>query len=139
MPTFHMEHCVFAAFMSEGSSYKDCGKPCEKHKVEVRDHKGEFHYLGTDQECRNTLFKGSPQSALRLVSELKQRGVQNFRIEALKEKPEELRKKVILYRNYLAGLMDLDTAHEKIGVSEKYGVTEGQLFNFGKHKDRKKE
>jgi putative protease len=138
MPTFHMEHCVFAAFMSTGSSYKDCGKPCEKHKVEVKDHKGQFHYLGTDQECRNTLYKGSPQSALRLCEELQELGVGSFRIEALNETPDELRNKVLLYQDYLEGKIDLEEAHDEIGVAEKHGVTEGQLFNFTKHVDRKK-
>jgi putative protease len=37
MPSFHMEHCVFAAFLSKGKSFKDCGKPCEKHLVQLKD------------------------------------------------------------------------------------------------------
>lgn len=27
MPMFHMEHCVFCTFLSDGSSYKNCGRP----------------------------------------------------------------------------------------------------------------
>ena len=59
MPEFHMEHCVFAAFLSEGNSFKDCGKPCEKHNVMLRDFFGNHHYIKADQECRNTLYQPS--------------------------------------------------------------------------------
>jgi putative protease len=37
MPMFHMEHCVFCAFLSAGKDYHDCGRPCEKHTVSLRD------------------------------------------------------------------------------------------------------
>ncbi|MEZ4664102.1 MAG: hypothetical protein R2911_41750 [Caldilineaceae bacterium] len=30
LPVFHTEHCVFCRFLSSGTSYKDCGHPCEK-------------------------------------------------------------------------------------------------------------
>jgi hypothetical protein len=33
MPIFHTEHCVFARFLSDGDSYKDCGQPCEQTRV----------------------------------------------------------------------------------------------------------
>jgi putative protease len=33
MPMFHMEHCVFCTFLSKGKDYRDCGRPCEKHRV----------------------------------------------------------------------------------------------------------
>src|SRR5262249_24587287 len=32
LPVLHTEHCVFCRFMSTGTSYKDCGRPCEKHR-----------------------------------------------------------------------------------------------------------
>jgi U32 family peptidase len=31
LPVFHTEHCVFCRFLSTGTSYKDCGRPCEHH------------------------------------------------------------------------------------------------------------
>ena len=58
MPMFHMEHCVFCTFMSEGTSYKDCGRPCEKHAVQLKDRVGQLHPLHADVGCRNTLFNG---------------------------------------------------------------------------------
>lgn len=139
MSTFHMEHCVFAAFMSNGSSWKDCGKPCEKHRVEVMDPKGEKHYLKPDQECRNTLFYGSPQSAAKLIPELKDLGLRHFRLEALDENPQDLRHKVQTYLQAIHGEIDSKQVFESIGVVEKYGVTEGQLFVDTRWQDRKKE
>lgn len=139
MPTFHMEHCVFAAFLSEGNSVKDCGKVCEHHEVEVRDHKGAKHFLKSDQECRNTLFNGNPQSASRLVQELIEFGVQNFRIEALLEESELIAEKVRAYSQLIHGEMNAQELFMQLGVIEKYGVTEGQLFNNTPFQDRKKD
>lgn len=138
MPAFHMEHCVFAAFLSNGSSYRDCGRPCEKHRVELRDPNGGIHPLKADAECRNTMFNGSAQSAARLIPGLRQRGVSSFRVEALYESPDSLRLKVEHYLMLLRG----DTAPEELlntlGIEEKYGVSEGQLLNIRTYRDRKK-
>ena len=138
MPSFHMEHCVFAAFLSDGNSYKDCGKPCEQHKVEVRDHKGAVHYLAPDQECRNTMYNGTPQSSIGLLKKVKELGLHQFRIEALLEEPGFLRKKVETYAKFLAGEMEVEQVHSELGVEEKYGIAEGQLFNLSTYEDRKK-
>src|SRR5262249_33245322 len=40
MAMFHMEHCVFAAFLSGGKDWRDCGRPCDHHRVELRDRVG---------------------------------------------------------------------------------------------------
>ena len=58
MPMFHMEHCVFCTFLSDGTSYKNCGRPCERHHVQLRDRVGQLHPLLADAGCRNTLFNG---------------------------------------------------------------------------------
>ncbi|MFZ4683861.1 MAG: DUF3656 domain-containing U32 family peptidase, partial [Terrimicrobiaceae bacterium] len=62
MPMFHMEHCVFAAFLSKGSTFLDCGRPCEKHRVHLRDRVGIEHPLRADVGCRNTLFNAAAQT-----------------------------------------------------------------------------
>lgn len=127
MPEFHMEHCVFAAFLSNGSSFKDCGKPCEKHKVELKDVYGQYHYLKADQECRNTFFRATPQSAGFMLNELNEAGVGALRLEALYESPEQLAKKINLYFDLLEGKQTYESTKKKLGASEKYGVFEGQL------------
>ena len=35
LPVFHTEHCVFCRFLSKGTSYKDCGHPCENAPCRV--------------------------------------------------------------------------------------------------------
>ena len=138
IPAFHMEHCVFAAFLSTGTSFRDCGRPCEKHRVELRDRTGALHPLKPDAECRNTMFNGVPQSAISLFPDLVARGVASFRIEGLFEEPEVLRTKVLAYADALLHSKPKGDVLTKLGIVERYGVTDGQLYNINAYKDRKK-
>jgi putative protease len=138
LPSFHMEHCVFAAFLSEGTSFRDCGKPCETHRIELRDHTGASHPVKADQECRNTMFNGKPQSAARLVPGLLAKGVRRFRVESLYEDAATLRAKVLEYHRLVLGETPAEEVLARMGVVEKYGVMEGQLRNSEVHRDRKK-
>ena len=139
MPSFHMEHCVFAAFMSKGSSFRDCGKPCEKHRLELKDQFGNHHQIKADQECRNTMFNAIPQSAAKLIPELLDHGVKEFRFEALYERGVELKEKIIGYKKLLLVDDSLETQKiiSKIGVLEKYGLSDGSHRDKEYH-DRKK-
>ncbi|PIP93847.1 MAG: collagenase [Bdellovibrio sp. CG12_big_fil_rev_8_21_14_0_65_39_13] len=139
MPSFHMEHCVFAAFLSKGSSFKDCGKPCEKHKLELKDQFGNAHFITADQECRNTMFNARPQSSSQLVDQMVDLGVSLFRYEALGESDQELVFKVRNYLQFLAQELESDELTRNIGVHEKYGIGSGQLFGQDQYIDRKKE
>jgi putative protease len=139
MPAFHMEHCVFAAFLSTGSSYRDCGRPCEQHRVELRDAAGALHPLKADAECRNTMFNGTPQSTITLIPKLRESGVSRFRVEALFEDAATLRRKVEAYADALFCGKSANDVLEKLGVVEKHGVTDGQLYNIRSYRDRKKE
>ena len=134
-----MDHCVFAAFLSKGSSYRDCGRPCEKHRVELRDSKGAIHPLKADAECRNTMFNGVPQSAGALIPELQARSVSSFRVDGLFEDAATLRTKVQAYADVLFTGTPVATAMAKLGMSDRYGVTNGQLYNIRGYHDRKKE
>lgn len=138
IPAFHMEHCVFAAFLSAGSSYRDCGRPCERHRVALRDKQGALHPLKADAECRNTMFNGVPQSAAKLIPELRELGVAAFRIEGLFEDAGSLRRKVSAYALLLCGESGALEAIAALGIDEKYGVTDGQLYNIRAYRDRKK-
>jgi putative protease len=62
MPMFHMEHCVFAAFLSNGTDHTNCGRPCDRHAVSLRDRVGLDHPLKADVGCRNTVFHARAQS-----------------------------------------------------------------------------
>ncbi len=138
MPAFHSEYCAFARTLTSGRRFPECGKICTQHKVEILDHKGERHFLQSDAECRNTLFVGKPQSALKLLPTLREAKVQNFRLELLNESPETAREKVLIYTQALQGEIPIEKAVRMAGVQEKYGLTDGQLFNETTWKDRKK-
>ena len=81
LPVFHTEHCVFARFLSSGNSYLDCGKPCERHTVHLRDGQGTDHLVLADMGCRNTVFEGKAQSGLRYTRALVASGFGCFRVE----------------------------------------------------------
>jgi U32 family peptidase len=138
MPEFHMEHCVFAAFLSKGNSFRDCGKPCEKHRVQLKDMYGNMHELKADQECRNTMFNAKSLSAASLIPAWQDRGVSNFRFEALHETGEELSNKLINYFKLMSGEIAPHDVTTQLGALESYGVTTGQLLNTKVYKDRKK-
>ena len=139
MPSFHMEHCVFAAFMSKGSSFRDCGKPCEKHRLELKDQFGNHHQIKADQECRNTMFNATAQSAAKMIPELKALSVGEVRFEALYERGEVLEKKI---KTYIAVVKsddknEISTLINQLGVEEKYGLSDG-AHKEREYKDRKK-
>ncbi len=127
MPMFHMEHCVFCVFLSEGASYKDCGRPCEKHVVHLRDRVGQLHRLQADVGCRNTLFNGRAQTGARFYKNLRATGLSRFRVELL---DEDLPASSRTIRAYLDLLAEKSTAAEVLGrveALERLGVTEGTL------------
>ena len=138
MPAFHSEYCAFARALTTGRRFPECGKICTQHKVEILDHKGERHFLQSDAECRNTLFVGKPQSALKLLPDLQKNAVSHFRLEMLQEDAETVRRKVSIYTQAIRGRISIDEATRMAGVEEKYGLSEGQLFNESVWHDRKK-
>ncbi len=138
MPEFHMEHCVFAAFLSNGKDFKDCGKPCESHSVHVRDPYGVSHLLKADQECRNTLYKSEAQSGISFIPEWTNLGVREFRIEFLQENAQEMQEKIEIYLDLLCQNITPEVALERIATKEKFGVTPGQLSFGDQYQDRKR-
>lgn len=138
IPAFHTRHCVFAALLTNGRQFPECQKICQAHQVEILDHKGERHFLQSDAECRNTLFVGKPQSALKLLRTLREKGVYQFRLEMLDDSIENVRKKVALYADALFERISIEKAISLAGIEEKYGLSEGQLFNENTWINRKK-
>ncbi|WP_127714107.1 U32 family peptidase [Halobacteriovorax sp. HLS] len=138
MPSFHMEHCVYAAFLSKGSSFKDCGKPCEKHKVELHDQFGNKHFIKADQECRNTMYNATSIGAASLITKSNLLGVSLFRIEALHEEGSVIFEKFKLYIEHILGNISIEDLNNSLGQQESYGLSSGQLFKSDDYQDRKK-
>ncbi len=127
MPMFHMEHCVFCTFLSTGTTYKDCGRPCEKHTVHLRDRVGQLHRLQADVGCRNTLFNGRAQTGARFLPQLLASGLRHFRIELLDEDQVDSLSTIRSYLDLLSGKISPTTLLNEIHATEKIGVTEGTL------------
>ena len=127
MPMFHMEHCVFCTFLSEGTTYKDCGRPCEKHVVHLRDRVGQLHRLQADVGCRNTLFNGRAQTGARFFPALLAAGLRRFRIELLDEDETAARATIRAYQKLISGTAPPEDILRRVSAREKLGVTEGTL------------
>jgi putative protease len=127
MPMFYMEHCVFCTFMSEGTSYKDCGRPCEKHQVQLRDRVGQLHTLMADVGCRNTLFNGRAQTGARFYDDVRATGLSRYRIDFLNEDANACKTTLKAYQQLIERETDGHLLWQDLGVIEKLGVTEGTL------------
>ncbi len=128
MPLFHMEHCVFCAVLSPGKNKSDCGRPCDRHEVSLKDHVGAVHPLHADIGCRNTLFNSAAQSGAEAVAPLRQRKIQHFRVELLSENTnQEISKLIGLYQRLLAGQIDGSAVWRDLKAMNRVGVTRGTL------------
>lgn len=125
--TFHTEHCVYSHTLSHGRDYRSCGRPCEKHRVSLRDHKGLEHPVVVDVGCRNTVFNAQAQSAASLVPRLLERGVKRYRVEFVRESREEATRVLSAYQDLLAGRIGPAEAVRRAAVHEQFGVTKGTM------------
>ncbi|MGC4030615.1 MAG: DUF3656 domain-containing protein [Tepidisphaeraceae bacterium] len=127
MPMFHMEHCVFSHVLSDGTDYRTCGRPCETHAVDLKDRTGAPHPLIPDAGCRNTLYNAAAQSAAGYVPRMLELGVRHFRVELLRQSPDEVGPLVARYRDVLSGKAEAKSAFRGLRVLSQLGVTAGTL------------
>ena len=127
MPMFHMEHCVFCAFMSTGKDYRDCGRPCEKHEVRLRDRVGEEHRLKADAGCRNTLFNARAQTGAEYAQQMLALGARRFRVALLDESPEQTGALIGRYQQLLRGEVSGRDLWSDFRLKSQLGVTRGQI------------
>jgi len=127
MPMFHMEHCVFCAFLSKGKDYRDCGRPCDKHDVRLKDRVGALHPLKADVGCRNTVFNSQAQTGAEFVERMLALGVRHYRVEFLNETPPEVTQTVTKYRQLLRGEVTGAQLWRELKLFNQLGVTRGQM------------
>jgi len=128
LPVFHTEHCVFCRFLSNGTSYRDCGRPCERHRVELKDAKGRAHPVLADVGCRNTVFGAEAQEASGHLDAWRQAGIHHFRLEFVHESGEQLRQVFQAFESSLAGRSNTHELAAQLRRSAPQGITEGSLF-----------
>ncbi len=126
MPMFHMEHCVFCAFLSSGTDYTNCGRPCDVHDVKLRDRVGAEHPVKADVGCRNTVFNAVAQTGAECVSRMLSLGVRHFRIEFLNETPEQVAQTIGKYSRLLRGEISGAQVWRELKLINQLGVTRGQ-------------
>ncbi|HUC84569.1 MAG TPA: DUF3656 domain-containing protein [Candidatus Acidoferrales bacterium] len=127
MPMFHMEHCVFCAFLSSGKDYRDCGRPCDRHDARLRDRVGAEHPLKADAGCRNTVFNAQAQTGAEFLERLLALGARHFRLEFLNERPEEMMRTIAKYRQLLRGEISGTQLWRELKLFSQLGVTRGQM------------
>lgn len=127
LPMFHMEHCVFCRFLSEGTDFTNCGRPCDSHEIELRDRMGYKHPVKADAGCRNTVFNAVPQSAGVYLDGLRQAGVRRYRVELLNQSAQESREVISAYVDAVSGKAGNQEVWRKVKAISKLGVTRGSL------------
>jgi putative protease len=120
-----MEHCVFCAFLSKGTDFTNCGRPCESYDVKVRDRTGTEHLLRADAGCRNTVFNGVVQSGAEWVQCLFNLGVRYFRIEFVNEPTGFTQSTIDAYQKLLTGKMNSKQLWQNLKTRSQIGVTRG--------------
>jgi putative protease len=130
MPMFHMEHCAFAAFLSTGTDFTNCGRPCEKHKVTLRDRVGMEHPLKADVGCRNTLFNAVPQTGAQYFAGLMQAGLRQYRVELLEQNREEAARVIRTYQDLLIGQRGGEDIWRDLKAQSQLGVTRGTMADM---------
>ena len=134
MPMFHMEHCVFCAFLSKGTDYTNCGRPCDTHDVKLRDRVGMEHPLKADAGCRNTVFNARAQTGAEFVDRLLALGLKAFRVEFVNETPGDVELTLARYRALMRGEITGGQLWRELKLQSQLGVTRGQLEHSGDRK-----
>lgn len=139
MPMFHMEYCLFCKFLSNGTNHTNCGRPCEKHTLKIRDRVGAEHPVLADSACRNTVFNSLAQTGAEFISDLLNAGARWFRVELLDESANLAEETIKSYFALLNGSISGNDLWKRLKLLNQIGVTRGQLSETDRKSVKKKE
>jgi len=128
LPVFHTEHCVFCRFLSTGTSYRDCGRPCEHHVVALKDDAGRAHPVLADVGCRNTVFGAEAQHAAAHLESWIGAGISRFRLEFAHETAVQVELVTKAFADALSGGTSFRELEQELQRIAPGGVTQGSLF-----------
>lgn len=127
MPMFHMEHCVFCAFLSKGTDYRNCGRPCDTQDLKLRDRVKAEHPVKADAGCRNTVFNALAQTGAEHMPQMIASGARYFRIEFLNEPAHSVERTIRSYERLLKGQITGNQLWKELKLINRLGVTRGQI------------
>jgi U32 family peptidase len=127
MPMFYQEFCIYAAYLSTGKDWRDCGRPCDRHRVDLKDRMGARFPVVADAGCRNTVYNALPQSAAEYVGRMLELGIRRFRVDLLRETPDQVGPLLDAYRRVIAGADDGRETWKRLRAMNQLGVTRGTL------------
>ncbi|ASS68114.1 MULTISPECIES: U32 family peptidase [unclassified Paenibacillus] len=127
LPMFHTEHCVYCTFLSEGTDFTNCGRPCEEHNISLQDRIGMSHPVRVDEGCRNTVYNAIEQSGAEYLRNFLELGVRAYRVEFLEEPAEKVAEVLALYRDAINGRISGTQVWRSLKATNQLGVTRGQL------------
>ena len=128
LPVFHTEHCVFCRFLSEGTDNTNCGHPCEKHQIAVRDQQGREHPVMADVGCRNTVFGAEAQTDVGSMDTWMSAGLRHFRVEFVHETAEQVAEVVAGFGSLFANKITPAQLGKTLQQYSGQGITQGSLF-----------
>ena len=128
LPVFHTEHCVFCRFLSSGTSFRDCGRPCERHRVALQDREGRPHPVMADVGCRNTVFGAEAQEASAHLKSWLDAGIAHFRLEFVHESAAAVTRVTRAFSRFFDGKLDAGQLCHELREASPEGVTEGSLY-----------
>jgi putative protease len=120
--------CAYARLLSPemgfaGTSFKDCGRPCEKHQVALRDSReGKEHPVVVDVGCRNTVFSAEANSVADDIPRFIEKGVRRFRVELLREDARAAESLIRGYMDVVAGRAKGADVRARVGAVRRLGV-----------------
>jgi len=128
LPVFHTEHCVFCRFLSTGTSFEDCGHPCEKHRVALQDDAGRAHPVMADVGCRNTVFGAEAQHAASHLALWRAAGIGHFRLEFVHQSAAQVEAIATAFRRALQGEINANQLERLLAKQTPQGLTQGSLY-----------
>ncbi|MEM9409594.1 MAG: DUF3656 domain-containing protein [Planctomycetota bacterium] len=128
LPVFHTEHCVFCRFLSNGTNHTNCGHPCEKHRIAIKDSRGFKHAVMADVGCRNTVFGAEAQSGVNHLNQWLDKGLRHFRIEFVHQNSDQVREVTRAFSEFVAQKIDANKLRQRLQKWTDQGTTEGSLF-----------
>jgi putative protease len=128
LPVFHTEHCVFCRFLSTGTSFKDCGRPCEHHQIALRDTSGRAHAVIADIGCRNTVFGAEAQEASAHLDQWLAVGIRHFRLEFVHEPAQRVAAITEAFHDFFSRAIPASELARRLKQLAPEGTTEGSLY-----------